>query len=293
VPYANDPGALRRLWWRSAQGHRLTAACLGVLLSLAGTSLTLFGGESLPEPRTADQFTVSVTPRPGDPEITVESVSEVDLFDGLDTATGDLVAVRVAGVRSAAPCAADGSLAFARKTLEGKKVRLVLGGNAMPAPDGRLAAKVLLPDGQDLALQLLTAGAALALAQADSDGQRLVSAETDARQNHRGLWAGSCAPPQTHTSTDGGPSSTITTTSATRESGSSTVRTPDPTWVPAKPTTTTATATAISPPLDDIQRGVKVGDACSSQGALGITDEGQNAECRRKGSQEGFRWTKV
>ena len=250
-----------------------------ILLSLTGTSLALIGGQEPPAPAVSPLIPVITAPRPADPVVEVRAVSAVDLFDGVHTANGASVQVRVEGLRSAAQCWQAESLAFARDTLQDKGVHLVVNTNARP-PNGRQTAQVLLPDGQDFALIALTAGAALAeTAETDTE---LLAAEGDARANRRGLWSNACAPSQTGTSTSESTTTTTTTTATTATTTTS--RVPRPSR-----TTTTRTsvpgessaATTTTFPSDDVQEGVKAGRLCSPEGAAGITDSGREVTCQR------------
>lgn len=277
----NDPGALRRFWWRSTPGRRLTVACLGMALSLTATGLTV-ANPALLTGETAAQSTPSATPRPGDPAVRVHSVSTVDMFDVQDSTNGDLVKVRVPGIRPPEACWTDDAVAFARKTLEGKMVWL-LGDTGGPRdPDGRLRVEVLLPDGQYYAEVVVAAGAGLT---GDGSDEQLRSAEAEARQNHRGVWASSCVPSTSGTSGNSPPSSSSSPTGSTTPTGTATGQSTTPVVVPSQPTGTTSPQPQ---PTDDVQRGVEIGALCSPEGASGITSTGQLVQCKGKG--EGLRW---
>lgn len=282
--YAIEPGVLRRLWWRTTQRKRVAVTCLSMLLSLAGTSLVLAGGGQAPKPAAVTAFPSITTPRPADPTVTVRTVSAVDTFEGVGTASGELIEVRVAGIRSISPCWQDESLGFARDALHDKTVRLVLSGTGS-GPDGRRIARVLLPDGDDFAQSALNAGAALV--GTGNVSAELLRTEVDARANRRGLWARACAPTQAGTSTSELPVSTTTTTttSAAPAPGTATVPTPAP---PEQTTTTTTTTTTTSRPAD-VQQGVQAGRPCRPEGSLGVTDQGKDMTCRR--TLTGLRWS--
>jgi endonuclease YncB( thermonuclease family) len=287
VPYLNDPGPLRRLWWRSTSTTRLSVAVLGVLLSMTATALTM-NDTAQPARNKTGPLAASATPRPDDPGVTVRSVSAVDLFNGVDETTGDLIEVRVTGIRSTAPCWAEDALGFARTTLDGKKVWLLKGGHDARDPEGRLLAKVLLPTGQDYTEVAVAAGAGSADAGSD---ERLRATEAEARHARRGVWASSCAPTTSSVPESSGPPLASTSTPSTpgtpgTTTGSAT--TTAPVVVPPPPAVTTSPAPQ---PPDDVQRGVEMGAACSPEGARGVTAKGQDVRCKRKG--EDLRWMKA
>lgn len=292
MPYLNDPGPLRRLWWRSTSTTRLSVAALGVLLSMTATALAM--NDTAQPAQNQAGLSASSTPGPDDPGVTVRAVSAVDLFNGVDETTGDLIEVRVAGIRSTAPCWVEGALAFARTTLDGKKVWLLKGDNVARDPEGRLLAKVMLPTGQDYTEVVVATGAGSVDAGSD---ERLRAAEAEARQARRGVWASSCAPTTSSAPEGSGP----TSASASAPSAPGTPGTP------GSPGTTTGSATTTAPvvvpppppattspppqPPDDVQRGVEMGAACSPEGARGVTVKGQDVRCMRKG--EDLRWMKA
>lgn len=241
-----------------------------MLFSLAGTGLAVIGGQDAPAPALSALVPFATTPRSGDPTVTVRTVSAVDQFESVDAVSGELVRVRVAGIRSTTSCWQADSLNFARDVLQDKKVRLIVNAKARTS-DGPLPARVLLPEGQDFALAALAAGAALA--GATEVDPRLLAAETDARANRRGLWANSCAPSQVRPSTSELPLST--TTSPPPSSDDTTASPPAPT----DPTTTTATTTP-SPPAD-VQQDARAGRLCSPEGATGVNDNDREFTCTR------------
>lgn len=284
VRYANEPGVLRRFWWRGTQKRRLAVVCSSALLSVAGTGLVLIGGEQTPStPAFAASFPSTTTPpQPTDPAVTVRAVTAVDQFEGVGTASGDLIRVRVIDIRSTAPCWQAESLDFARDALLGKKVLLAVTTSGQ-APDGRLPAHVRLPEGQDFALTALTAGAALAgTTEVDPE---LLAAETSARMNHLGLWANACAPnqDQSRPSTSESTIATTTTSPASR-SGDTTA----PTSTTTDPATTDPAATDTTPPAD-VQQEVQVAKPCSPEGAIGVSRNGRDVICEQT-LLRGLRW---
>jgi hypothetical protein len=281
VSQLNSPGALRRFWWRSTPAGRLSVACLSVVLSMTATGFAL-SNTTLPTPEEVAQATPGATPRPGDPVITVHSVSAVDLFNGHDVTTGALVRVHVPGIRSTAPCWTGDAVAFARKTLEGKRVWLLNHTSGAHDPEGRLLADVMVPTGQTYTQVVVAAGAGLA---APGSDEQLRSAEDEARQNHRGVWATSCVPSTPSTSESSRPPSTTGTPGTTTDTGTTTMRPTTPVVIPPQPTVTTSPQPQ---PPDDVQHGVEIGAPCSPEGAHGATTKGQDVRCKRKGDD--LRW---
>jgi hypothetical protein len=207
--------------------------------------------------------------------ITVTAVPAVDLLDGVDT-TNRPVAVTVPGIRSTPPCRADQALASAAHLVRGKQVRLVASDNQTD-PDGRVRARVLLPDGHDYAHAVVSAGAAqpdasLGVVPNQAD---LAAAEADARQSRRGLWGSSCDAGQ-----PGGNAGPPPPTEQPVDQKTTTTPSPAPTSTEQPAPTTTVTPTP--PPDDDVQRNVRVGDPCTPEGAHGITDKGQSVVCTAK-----------
>jgi endonuclease YncB( thermonuclease family) len=171
----SNPGALRRWWWRESQRTLLGTTCLGTTHGLVVSGVVLSGVDDTAAPAAAHPAipaTSWATPTgaeasgfPSTPSaaddlsITVTAVPAVDLLDGVDTTTNRPVAVRVLGIRSTPPCWADQALASAAQLLRGKQVWLV-GDDDQAEPDGRVRARVLLPDGHDYAHAVVSAGAA-------------------------------------------------------------------------------------------------------------------------------------
>lgn len=269
----NEPGALRRFWWCGTQRRRLAVVGTGTLLSLVGTCLVLLGGGQAPSPLPlAARFPPSATPTPVDPAVAVRAVSAVDLFEGVDTASGDPVRVRVVGLRSAAPCWQAESAAFARDAVLGKEVGLVVSTQGRTS-DGRLAAHVRLPGGEDYALAAVSAGAALVGAEVSPE---LLAAESGARANHLGLWADSCAAGQ-----EEGPSSTGELPTVTSDPTRSPDETTEPTSAPTDPPTTTEP--------EEPRQGARQGRPCSPEGALGTGRDGRELTCAPTPAR-GLRW---
>lgn len=288
VRYANEPGLLRRFWWSGTQKRRLVVVSASALVSLAGTGLVVIGGgeaSPTPTPAVAARLPVITTSKPVsstdlanpvDPAVavvTVRTVSAVDLFDGVDTTSGDPIRVRVADIRPASTCWQAESVDFARGALLGKEVRVVMSARGR-ASDGRLLASVWLSEGRDFALTALAAGAALAGAEVNSE---LLGAEAGARANQRGLWANGCSSSQAPTSSSTGEPTTTATTTAPRSEET----TKQPTSVPVDPTTTT--------PPPDVQQGAQVGQPCAPEGAIGTDRNGRELTCRPT-LIRGLRW---
>jgi hypothetical protein len=209
----------------------------------------------------------------------VTSVSGVDLLDGVYTVDNRPVAVRVAGIRSVSSCWASEALASASELLRGKQVRLT--GDRSPAdPDGRVRARVLLPDRHDYALTILGAGAArLGAEQGGLAYQKdLAAAEADARRARRGSWGSFCeTSPGSHSAQQ--PPNGQDPTAAGQEltPARTPAQLPDPT-MPVPPTIVTTT-TAVPPVPDAVQRGVQAGEPCSPEGARGVTGDGTDVVC--------------
>ncbi|WP_170155356.1 thermonuclease family protein [Lentzea atacamensis] len=238
-------------------------------------------------PEKVVRSTPSATSRPGDSQVVVQAVSAVDLFNGLDATTSELVRVRVTGIRSTGPCWAHDELAFARNTLDGKQVRLLDDGRGARDPEGRLLVKVQLLAGQDYAETAVAAGAAVPDTGSDT---RLTEAEAEARQHRRGVWASTCVPSTPSASGSSQPSSPPPSSAGekTTETSRTTARPTTPVEVPPQPTVSTAPEPQ---PPDDIQRGVDMGAPCSPEGVRGLTAQGQEVTCQRKG--EDLRWMKA
>ena len=223
------------------------------------------------------------------PGVTVRSVSRCGPRPGPRRDDGDLVEVRVAGIRSTAPCWAQDALAFARTTLDGKKVWLLKETGGARDPEGRLLAKVLLPTGQNLRggrRDHRAGGFSRRRFGRTAPGGRGRGTTCPPRRVGEFLCpdhlrrARSSGPPSASTSAPGTPGTPGTTT------GSAT--TTAPVVVPPPPTVTTSPAPR---PPDDVQRGVEMGAACSPEGARGVTAKGQDVRCMRKG--EDLRWMKA
>jgi alkylhydroperoxidase family enzyme len=284
VPQLNDPGALRRFWWQSTPGGRVGIACSSVVLSLVVTGFAVADTTTSTQEKVV-RSTPSATPRPGDSQVVVQAVSAVDLFNGLDATTSELVRVRVTGIRSTGLCWAHDELAFARTTLDGKQVRLLVDGGGARDPGGGLLVKVQLPAGQDYAETAVAAGAAVPDSGSDT---RLTAAESEARQHRRGVWGSTCVPSTPSASDSSQPSPPPSSAGEkTTESGTTTTQPAPPVEVPPQPTVTT---TPQQQPPDDVQRGVEMGAPCSPEGARGLTAKGQDVICQRKG--EDLRWMK-
>ncbi|HEX8865507.1 MAG TPA: thermonuclease family protein, partial [Lentzea sp.] len=232
------PGIVRRAWWGAHQHTRLAVTCLGVLTALATTAAAGFVGGTTPQQR---EDTGIDTMRRGDSfEVTVHTVSDVDLFEGVEPASGVLFRARVAGVGRIADCWHAQSLATAQNLLRGKMVRLTVKKD-VDSDNDRIVVDVRLPGGTDYAQTLVHDG----MAPADiATRDELAQVETVARQEHRGLWASSCIRIVSTTSSE--PSSSTTTTTTT--TATTTTTTPETTTrrPPPRPP-----VTSVEPPPDD------------------------------------------
>ncbi|SDJ53563.1 hypothetical protein SAMN04488074_102312 [Lentzea albidocapillata subsp. violacea] len=277
------PGIVRRFWWRSGQRARLAIACVGVLGALAVTGAAGFSGDALPGERGGPGVAVH---RGDSFEVTVRTVSGVDLFEGVEPGTGRVFGGRVAGV-NAAPCWQSQSLAVAENLLRGKKVRLTVKSDGDSGTD-RLLVDVELPDGSDYAWTIVGEGTASADLAARGD---LAPVESAARQQRRGLWAGGCtgyrddalatpsSTPQTSTTTTPPPATTTTTAPPPVPT-----TTDEPT--PEPPPTTTRQ------PSDDEWLNRFVGKRCFLEGASKTSPKGSEIVCTR-GPKGQLRWQRA
>lgn len=280
--HVTGPGIVRRLWWRSGQRARLAIACAGVLGVLAVTGAAGFGGDTAPP---AGRAAPGPVVHRGDSfEVTVRSVSEVDVFEAVEPESGRVFGARVAGV-NAAPCWQSQSLAAAENLLRGKKVRLTVKKDGDTGTD-RLLVDVQLPGGSDYARTIV--GEGLASADLAARGE-LAPAESAARRERRGLWAGGCT---------GYPDDALPTTSSLPPT---TTTTPVPTTTttpPPPPPATTAPPAPQPPPVtteepDDDAEWLNrfVGKRCFIEGARRTSPKGTEIECAR--GPKGLRWRRV
>ena len=289
-----DPGPLRQWWWQTTQHARLVVLAGLTVLAMALTAVATFALPHGDAPRAAaqpptapraseDSRASSTAPAEGDLTVTVTTVPAVDLVTGEDTAH-QLVTIKVVGIAPASTCRTAEALTAATELLGGKQVRVPGGENATPDPNGRVVATVVLPDGRDYAHTAVGGGLATTdpTQPAPNEGD-LAAAEATARQAGQGAWQ-PCPTGQPDGQQPDG-----TATEDQQAGGSGTPPPPDdppPNDDPQPPPTTETTT-----PPDDIQRGVREGDPCAPEGAIGITDRGQVVVCRDgQGHHDGLRW---
>lgn len=273
------PGIVRRLWWRTNQPARLAIMCLGVLTTLATTGAVAFTGDD--QSRHPGDTGPEAAMHRGDTfEATVHTVSDVDLFEGVEPATGLFFQARVAGVRRVEDCWLAESRTTAQNLLRGKNVRLIVKKDAMSASD-RMAVDVRLPDGTDYARTIVHEG--VASADVSTRGE-LASVEAAAREERRGVWASACAPGKVTASSE--PSSsepaptTTTTAAATPESSAQPPPPPRVTSIPS------------SRPSDDPWIDVRLGKVCFVEGARKTAPNGEEMVCARNGRNQ-LRWRRA
>ncbi|MGW4209197.1 thermonuclease family protein [Lentzea sp. NPDC004789] len=272
------PGFVRRFWWGAHQHTRIAVLCGGVVVALAATGAAGFLGDPPPREHATAGHDTGV--HRGDSfEVTVQTVSEVDVFDGLEPATGLQFHARVAGVGRIADCWLPQSLATAQTLLRGKTVRLTVKKDVDPDSD-RIVVDVRLPDGQDYAQTIVHDG----MAPADvSSRDELGPVEYAARQENRGLWAAACTRIEAAGTTSIAPSSTsespsTTTTTAAPESS-------EPPRPPEPPEVTTTTP-------DDSWTNLWLGKMCLKEGAHKTGPNGQELVCARNAKGQ-LRWRRA
>ncbi|TWP48416.1 hypothetical protein FKR81_27860 [Lentzea tibetensis] len=275
-------GIVRRFWWRINQRARLAVACLGILTALVTTGTVGFGGEVVPQERESAGLEEAMH-RGDSLEVTVHTVSDVDLFEGVEPATGLAFRARVAGLRQIADCGPAESRSVAQSLLRGKNVWLVVKSDDVSGND-RIAVDVRLPDGADYARTIVHEGAASADLSAREE---LAPVESAARQEHRGLWAAGCAPDAatataTSAPSSSAPSPTVTTTTTTTTTTESSA--PPPSSEPA-------TATS-RPPADDAWVRFVVGKRCFFEGVRKRSPKGNVVVCGRNGKNQ-LRWRRA
>jgi endonuclease YncB( thermonuclease family) len=264
------PGIVRRFWWRTSHRTRLAIMCLGVLTALATTVAAGFAGDGLPREHRSTGPEAAV--HRGDSfEVTVRTVSDVDLFEGVESATGLSFHARVAGVHRVAECRLDESREVAQNLLRGKKVRLTVKKDDLPGSD-RTAVDVQLPDGADYAQTIVHDG--VATADLSTRGE-LASVEAAARLDRRGLWAAACAPGQVT------PTPYSTPTSSTAPEPESSAEPPPP------PVTSTS-----SPPPADGGFEFRLGKPCFVEGARWTAPNGDQRICARNAKNQ-LRWRRA
>lgn len=253
--------------------------CLGVLTALATTAAAGFLGDTSPRERGPSGRDTAV--HRGDSfEVIVHTVSDVDLFEGVEPATGLPFHARVTGLGRIADCWLAESRATAQNLLRGKTVRLTVKKDVDPGSD-RIAVDVQLPNGLDYAQTIVHDG----MAPADvSTRDELAQVETVARQENRGLWAAACIRIETTTSAPSSstPSPTTTTTTTTTSVPESSAPRPSA----PRPTLTS------SPPPDDSFDHIWLGKLCFKEGARRKAANGDEMVCARNGKNQ-LRWRRA
>ena len=276
---SGSPRAVRRFWWRAHQGWRLTIASLGVLTALTVTAVAGFSGAARSDEHGGAGRESAV--RRGDSiEVTVRAVSEVDLFEGVELATGLYFRAHVAGLRTIDGCRVAESRAIAEEYLLGVKVRLVVRKDGSSDSD-RIVVDVRLPDGSDYARTMVDDGVAPADLTVRED---LASVESGARQGHRGLWAADCVSSVATSSAAAGTTATTTTTTAAEDVVTSTPTAT--TEVPAPVTSTTP-----PPPADEWVE-ARVGKPCLIEGMRMTSPSGNDVVCARNRKNQ-LRWRRA
>lgn len=255
--------------------------CLGVLTALVTTGAAGFVGDADPQAREKAKTGTAV--HRGDSfEVTVHTVSDVDLFEGVESATGLFFDARVAGLRRVADCWLAESRATAQNLLRGKTVRLTVKNDVDPGNDV-IAVDVRLPNGADYAQTIVHDGVARADVAARDE---LASVESAARQERRGLWAAECV------------SDVVTTTpSSTTSSSTSTTTTTTTTTAPAPESSAPPppSPTITSPPPsddDDAWDDIWLGKMCFKEGARRTNRNGEEMVCTRNGRNQ-LRWRRA
>ncbi|MEU0880988.1 hypothetical protein ABZ345_20475 [Lentzea sp. NPDC005914] len=273
------PAIVRLFWWRSSQSARLAMTCLGVVTAVATTGAVGFATEVLPQHHRSDGLEAAV--HRGDSfEAVVHTVSEVDTFDGVEPATGLFFRARVAGLLRTG-CRPAESREAAQNLLRGRNVRLMVRKDGGFDSD-LMTVDVVLPDGTDYAHTIVHDGVAPADLTARDD---LAVADSEARQERRGLWAVSCATNEQ-----------VTASAAPSEPSS---------FAPTLTTTTTAATTTTEPapsssevtPTSAPSRGgswldVLLGRQCYVEGARRTSANGDEMVCERTGRDQ-LRWRRV
>ncbi|MCP2201012.1 nuclease homologue [Lentzea flava] len=252
--------------------------CLGVVTALVTTAAA--GLLDNAQPRQHGDAGLDTAVHRGDSfEVTVHTVSDVDLFEGVEPATGVFFDARVAGLRRIADCWLAESRATAQNLLLGKTVRLTVKKD-VDADSNRIAVDVRLPNGEDYARTIVHDG----VARADlTSRDELAPVESSARQERRGLWAASCLTNEMPTSSTTTSSSTPTTTTTTS--------TPEPSTPPPPPPPVTTTTTTTTTPFDEIDN-IWPGKICFKEGARRTTSNGEEMVCARNG-RNNLRWRRA
>lgn len=257
--------------------------CLGVLAALATTGAAGFIGDAGPHAR--EEAKSGTTVHRGDSfEVTVHTVSDVDLFEGVEPATGLFFDARVAGLRRIADCWLAESRATAQNLLRGKTVRLTVKNDVDPGNEV-IAVDVRLPNGADYAQTIVHDGVARADVSARDE---LASVESAARQERRGLWAAECVSDVVPTSSSS-TSSSATPTTTTTTTTTTTVPAPESSAPPPPSPTVTS-----PPPSDDDDAwdDIRLGKMCFKEGARRTNRDGQEMVCTRNGRNQ-LRWRRA
>ncbi|MET8764950.1 thermonuclease family protein [Lentzea sp. NPDC004782] len=270
-----SPGPVRRFWWGANQRARIAVLCLGVLTALATTGAAGFLGA--PPPREHGNAGHDTAVHRGDSfEVTVHTVSDVDVFDGVEAATGLVFHARVAGVGRIADCWLPQSLATAQTLLRDKTVRLTVRKDVDSDSD-RIVVDVRLPDGADYAQTIVHDG----MAPADlSSRDELGPVEYAARQEQRGLWAAACTRIEAAGTTSSSPSSSSEVPATT-----TTTAPPVSSEPPRPPEVTTTTP-------DDSWTNLWLGKMCLKEGARKTGPNGQELVCARNAKGQ-LRWRRA
>ncbi|MET9628900.1 hypothetical protein ABZX92_15690 [Lentzea sp. NPDC006480] len=253
--------------------------CLGVVTAVATTGAVGFAGEVLPQDyrRAGPEAAVH---RGDSFEAVVRTVSDVDSFDGVEPVTGLSFRAHVAGLLHAG-CRSPESREAAQNLLLGRNVRLVV------RKDGGFDSEVMtvdvvLPDGTDYARTIVHGGWAPADLMARDD---LAIVDSSARQEHRGLWAVSCATDEQTTVTTTGSGESSSSVPTTTTTAATTTTEPDP---PSSPV-----VTSTSPPSrDGSWLDVLLGRPCYVEGARRTSANGDEMVCERNGRDQ-LRWRRV
>jgi endonuclease YncB( thermonuclease family) len=295
-----DPGPLRQWWWRTTQRSRLTV--LGGLtllaMTLAGVPLAVLPNGNAPRAAaappasstsssTSSRPTTTSAPAPGDLAVTVTDVPAVDVLTGQDAEQKPVV-IKIAGIAPLPSCRSNEALTAAAELLRGKQVRVPGGETATPDQTGRVVGTAVLPDGRDYAHTAVSGGLAKTDPAAPApNASDLVAAEATAQQTAQGAWRPCTTEDPGDQASDGG----TTTTDGQQTDVPGTQPPPNTDPPPDDDDPQPPTSDTTTPPEDDIQRGVREGDPCSPQGALGITDRGQFVVCRDSHhGPDGLRW---
>lgn len=252
------------------------------MTALAATGAVAFNGDDLSRERGNGGLEAGGF-RGDTLQVTVQTVSEVDLFEGAEPITGRLVRARVAGLRPVTDCWVAESRATAQDLLRGKDVRLVVRRDDESGSD-RILVDVELPDGADYARTVV--GDGVVPADLTTRGE-LAPDESAARLGQLGLWAAGCAltpvaatASSTPPSSSSVPSPTTTTTVTTTTEHSAPPPPPPP---PPRPTSS-------SP--DEEWDDSRLGKVCLIEGARRPSGDGNEIVCSRNGKNQ-LRWRRA